>query len=83
MAHLVANKIGENNFFREKKINEHYNDKTIADKPVTEDFLNVLKELFPDTYAKTAQNFAIANEENLKSYIEHAGEKYKLNGKKS
>ena len=81
VAHMAAEAIEERNFFR-KKLNEHYNDTTTADKSVTEDFLTVLKKLFPDIYAATAQSFAVANDENLKSYSEHTGEEYKLDGKR-
>ncbi len=80
VAHMAVEAIEENNFFR-KRLNEHYNDKTVADKPVTEDFLTVLEELFPDIYATTAQNFAIANEDNLKSFNEQTGDNYRLDGK--
>lgn len=77
----ITHRIETNNKIR-NRINKYYNDKSVADSPVREGFLNDLSKIFPEIYELSAKNFAIANEQNLSQYNESTGDDYVLQGNK-
>lgn len=56
-----------------QRIDEYYKDKSKADLPVTENFLEILQKIFPDIFAASAKNFEVANEQNLNAYNNSTG----------
>ena len=67
MAHTAAAYIEQRNMIKDK-IDNYYKNKITSGLPVTESFLEVLQEIFPDIFASSAKDFAVANEENLTAY---------------
>lgn len=66
VAHLVSANIEERNMLKkrivEKKGQEYLN------KPVTDDILVDMSEIFSEEYAQSSKNYEIANEDNIKAF---------------